>query len=298
MKVSVTYKWKFPIQRIWPYFKETEKMNDVIADLEPHITFLNDKKHYEKGSEYCNEITRLSMKIYNKVEESIDTEMIKMQKVLVTITTPIEIKYENIFTLFSNSVDNSTNLLWDIILLDVDMNKLTFYDILIEDMKKKNVDLLDQIKKFVKKQSKQVNQMESILLNKPSSKIWSIVSDFAKFAKLVPLVADKAEYDGDPLKGGTKLTLKWKSKNLVCYLKVISVEVNESQGTWVYTLQCYDGIPKVPEQTLILFVRKVNDNSCYLSFTHLFKYDYKNDFTENLSKQKKCILNKLRDSLS
>jgi len=150
LKTSVSYRMKFPISKIWQYWREAEQIKEIIPETGPEITYLNDKKSYEKGSEYILHFTTAGCKLYAKVEEVVDTPTIKMMKSFVK-TSPYEIKYDYYFALFANTVENTTTIHWEQVLKDVeiDKNNLPFYEIWVEDTQKKNIEYLDKMKKKI-----------------------------------------------------------------------------------------------------------------------------------------------------
>jgi len=115
--------------------------------------------------------------------------------------------------------------------------------------------------------------------------------------KYVPSIADEAEYDGDPLTIGSKVILKWVSKNVLCFLKLTSIDIEEKNGFYQLVFDCYDGVPKVPAQTLTFSVRKLTDDTTFFMFKHCFKSDYKAEYINLISKEKKSILTRLKSSL-
>jgi len=115
--------------------------------------------------------------------------------------------------------------------------------------------------------------------------------------KLVPIIADNVVYLGDPLKKDSKLLLKWISKKIECYLKVEEVRNEDLKEDWVYSMQCYDGIPKPPIQNLIFTLNSVNEDIVFLEFKHVFHEPIKYDIMKNISQDKKKILQELRIKL-
>jgi hypothetical protein len=218
-------------------------------------------------------------------------------KICCDMKLPFLIKYENSFTLFSNSVEGSTYIKWEQTYIDIDRRKIPFLDKMLSDSKKQMKSLFEDINVFLKNRvSKQVVQTEAVIVNKPQLFVWKIVSDFREFIGHVAMVADVAEYEGEPNVVGSKVTLKWLDKKITCFLRVSLVCNLEDNEEWQYELECYDGVPKIPPQTLIFQVKKVNESSCLLTFKHIFQSELKQDYIALISKEKKQIISKLRES--
>ena len=78
---------------------------------------------------------------------------------------------------------------------------------------------------------------------------------FNLFKKHVRLIADI----------DAKVALKWHEKMVTCYLKVVLIECDKSNNDWIYRLECYDGIPKIPNQILKFTVMKGSEDKCFLN---------------------------------
>ena len=293
-KIEVNYIMKFPMKEVWPIFKCPEAMNKVMTELQPKITILNGKRLNEEGCEYKYFLGD-ELAFYGIVSEIIENESYNFIKTSCRFSFPVKVRYENQFTLFTNSIENNTFIKWEMIYIDWDKDKISNFKTFLENSKNDMQKHFERVKNYLKNKIKLL-QIESVIIDKSQQEVWDIISDFNVFIKHVPLVADTAEYIGEPKVIGTKVVLKWLEKKVTCYLKVVLIECDKSNNEWIYRLECYDGIPKIPNQILTFTVMKVNEEKCFLKFKHKFNSKLNYGYIELLSKEKKKILNKLKFS--
>lgn len=293
-KVELSCVMKYPIEKVWPVFKDSEKMNAVIPELNPSIIYLNDKKSYEQGAEF-KYILGQGLTILAKCLQCTETKTYSYIRTQCDMKEPIVVNYENSFALYSNTVEGSTYIKWEKVYLETDPVKLPILEIALEEDKKSMKEHFEKISSFLKKTiGKKMSQVESVVLNKSQKKVWSIISDFREFVQQVPIVAEEIEYDGDPHEIGSKFVMKWVSKNIICNLRVSLLSKDEQSQEWTYEAECYDGKPYIPKQTLTFVVKFINDSSCLLTFKHVFESEMKLEFINLISKEKKQILNRLK----
>ena len=296
-KIEIYYTVKFEIHQVWPLFKDAGKMSKVMPELDPKILILNNKKLNEKGCIYEYSIGNV-WKFHGNVREIIENEKYNYIKTSCNFTTPIFLNYENVFTLFSNTINSTTFIKWEQIYIDWEKEKIPNFERLLKDSKKNMKIHLLRVKNYLKKYSEEIVQNESVILDKSQSEVWNIISDFNVFIKHVPFVADIAEYQGDPKVVGTKVVLKWTDKKVTCFIRIVSIENDEANTNWIITLECYDGIPQISKQLIIFNVMRISNEKCFLTFKHKFSSQLKVDYIALLSKEKKKILSRLSLYLS
>jgi hypothetical protein len=292
-KVEVNCVMKFPINIVWPVFKDTEEQNKVIQDdYKTNIEYLNAKKTYEKGCEFKYVIQNVMVVLATCIDV-IEEDKFNYINVKCVVLEPFHMIYNNVFYLYANTIDNTTFIKWEQIYEDIDKLYYSNKYKILEESKLKMKIHLQRIKNYLKKILESKNQIESIIINNPINVIWDLISDFRELIKKIPSVADLALYEGDPLSIGTKLQLKWEEKKVTCFLKVKVIEKDDVKNEWKYVLECYEGTPNIPQQILEFKIKKIDENSCFLTFIHSFKTDIQSDFIKSISKQKKEILRQL-----
>jgi len=98
------------------------------------------------------------------------------------------------------------------------------------------------------------------------------------------------------MKINSKMFLKWPSKKAECHLFVKEI-LKDDDIKWVYTLECYDGVPKMPKQEITFTIIKIDSNMCFLEFKHTFLEYIKHNVIQNISKDKILILKTLKEKL-
>ena len=165
---------------------------------------------------------------------------------------------------------------------------------IVEFEKKEFFSLID---KYLCQNTKDLFQIESIIIKTTMNRIWGVVTNWFEFKNLVPFIAEKVVYIGDPLMKDSKLLLKWPSKNVECHLKVIGMKCDENEAIWEYFLECYDGVPKPPAQHLSFTLSKLTEDSVFLEFKHTFLDPIEYDILQNISQDKQKILLQLRKAI-
>jgi hypothetical protein len=222
--------------------------------------------------------------------EVIDTYHYKKINWRVHATNP-ELVYDYCYNLHLNTIDKTTLLVWDVIYVEtVSMPKKLrdSYDYVRKE-------LLKRYDAHLKKNIDDLYQCESIIINAEREKIWNIITNWKKFQKIVPILADEISYEGDPLQINTHLILKWINKKMTCSLKVLEVNKKNLIDEWDYVLECFDGTPKVPLQELHFKLIDLTNKSTFVQFQHIFKETLKYDLIESVGKDKKHILSSLKN---
>ncbi len=292
-KIELNCVMKFPIDLVWPIFKDTEEQNKVIQEeCQTNIEYLNAKKTYEKGCEF-KYVIRNVIVVHATCIDVIEEEKFNYINIKCVVSKPFHMIYNNVFYLYANTIDNTTFIKWEQTYEDIEKLYYSNKVNILEESKLKMKVHLQSIKNYLKKILESKNQIESIIINNSINVIWDLISDFRELIKKIPLVADSALYEGDPLSIGSKLTLKWEEKKVTCYLKVKDIEKDDVKNEWKYILECYEGTPKIPQQILEFKMKKIDENSCFLTFIHSFNTDIQSDFIKSISKQKKEILRQI-----
>ena len=66
---------------------------------------------------------------------------------------------------------------------------------------------------------------------------------------------------------------------------------------WEYSMHCYQGVPLVPDQEIKFKIIRINEDSCFLEFKHVFKQKLKQNILDTITQDKKKILSKLNEKI-
>jgi hypothetical protein len=196
--------------------------------------------------------------------------------------------YDYSYAVFSNTSDNSTLLIWEWENDNPEICLMTSK--MIDGFKSTRYDMIKRWEKFLSSSTDDLNQFESIIIYCDRKSAFDVISNWTVLREVAPTIADNVEYEGVPTELNTKLKISFVAKKMICYLKVIKCDNDELSNEWLYHLECYDGKPKVPLQEIHFSVVKIKDDSCYLSFRHVFKQPVKIEIIDTISTEKRNIL--------
>ena len=289
-----TYVFKHHIERVWNVLKDAELIPSIYIDKSgcSDVKIIKGKNSFEVGSIFSLKIKDLHELIY-EVDQVINQDEFKQITWRNINTTSSEMNYKYVYSLHATTNNNYALLIMEVF-YEKDQFVLKEPKTSGELEKKEFFTLID---KYLCQNTKDLFQVESIIIKSTMNRIWGIITNWFEFKNLVPFIAEKVLYIGDPLIKGSKLVLKWPSKNVECHLKVISMKYDENEPIWEYLLECYDGIPKPPIQHLSFNLSKIKEDSIFLEFTHTFLSPIDYDILQNISQDKQKILLQLRKSL-
>jgi len=228
-----------------------------------------------------------------EVETVITQDDYKHLKWTCIRSEPLNWKYSAQWTLYTTTNDNYCLLIQELI-----FEKDQYMTIeQLESCDKERKDILFGMDNYLNKSVLDLYQLESIIIKTDFEKLWGIVTNWKKFQSIVPFIAEKVEYIGEPTKIGSKLLLKWPSKNVDCHLKLIAVDNEQDSPKRSLFMECFDGTPKAPLQNLSISIFRINQESAFLEFKHTFLEPVKFDVIQNISQDKQKILLQLRDRL-
>lgn len=285
--------FKDTIQRVWYLVRDQVKTDKIFQDFRSPVKFLKGENTYEIGNEFSFLYMKEAELVF-RCDEVIEEENFK--KILWKVQpNQYKIKYDFVYSLYSNTLDKSTVMIWEIIYEKEAMpipRKLKEVDDIIR------ADMLGRLDYYLRKNSDNLFQIESVIINEEREKVWNIITNWSKLQKIVPTLADEVLYDGDPLSVNTKCKLQWNTKNMEFNIKVKKVLKENPTDDWEYVLECYDGRPKVPLQELhFKLIHLPELKYTYLQFQHVFKEPLKYEMIESIIKDKKNILSSVRKHL-
>jgi len=200
------------------------------------------------------------------------------------------------YTLRYSTGDDSTIFFWDFLLFEYDewseIQKNCLKDIV-------KGQLCEKFEKHLKTTAENLENVQSIVIKKNRAVLWKIITDWELFKYHVPFIADSVKYTGEKSVLGTIISLKWEKKNIECLLKVIEFDQREEKSEWKFALSCFEAVPvnTTPMQELHFSLIKMNDQSTYVTFRHLFQQPLGYEYFKKLTEHKRNILKNLRKVL-
>jgi len=155
--------------------------------------------------------------------------------------------------------------------------------------------VIEKIEDFLKNNSVRLpnlSQFESIIIEKNINSVWNLITNWKKLSEVAPLIADDVELKGDPKNIDSVIKLFFIDKKMMCLLKV--KEIDATGCNWTYHLECFDGFPKVPLQEIQFNLIKIDEDSCFLSFNHIFKEAINPKLIMSIEPDKRKILAKIK----
>lgn len=290
-KISTTYSYNDSIKRVWDVFKDFDKCNADFADMRTKCEFIVGNNTFEVNNEFkmtWKDSSELIFKCINVVDEEFH------KKIAWRVHVPdYEVYYTHIYIIHSNTIEKNSILIWDIIYDQPE--KLPFTKDTLINMHKILLESCKRYEIILKKNLDNLNQTESVIINKEKEKIWRLITNWKEFVQIVPAVADEVELEGDPQQINSVVRLKFTTRDVECKLKVISINNNPQDEKWEYNLECVDGKPRVPKQILSFNLMDISDNMTFISFKHEFKQMVKYELMQSISNEKKKILSGLKN---
>ena len=137
--------------------------------------------------------------------------------------------------------------------------------------------------KYFKTNCVELTQTESIILNSHIDNVWSIVTDFKKFHKIVPILADSVEVEDK--------IIKFHHNDKICVYVNIKCEKNINNGLYVLRLVNNDSKIEVDLLFKLIFISL---KKCLIIFTHKFDKEISFEKLKFLSTKKRNILKYLK----
>jgi hypothetical protein len=291
-KLVFTHVFKDHISRVFEVFANPQIYNEHI--INEFINFFQ----FKKGSNFAELGCEFQFKWKNFftvdmiIAEVIDTDCYKRIKFRTTKVEPIKFNYSLVIHFYWNSVEKNTFHVNELILDDP--NHLNLVDEALNYSEKLHICQKAEI--YLQSSIYELEQTESISISKNIKKVWDVVTNWELFHKYVPLVSESVVYDGPPTEVGTILRTINSTKKSENFLRVVKVSSN-NENQMEFKLECFRGVPKCPNQELQFLLIKIDEESCFLSFKHVFKQYIKYELLSVISKDKKSILVDLKKNL-
>jgi hypothetical protein len=280
--------FKENIEFIWAFMKDFKSTSCEFKNFISPLIFIKGDNCYEIGSEFTL-IWKNFLTLYIRTEEIEESTNFKKLAFLVYKTEPKNFQLRLIFNLHKVTYDNSTLLNWEIVYPNEEREiKLTTY----EKLKLDCMDFLNSFEEILNTKSSVVRQTESTQIKCDAKRLWKVLTQWQVLKKIAPTICDELECDNEILTVGDQIKLKFYKNKLECILKVISMESTERK--FILKLFCGESSPKISNQDLIFEVFKINENNCFIVFTHCFHEFQTSGSMEKLAQLKKECLSSLK----
>jgi hypothetical protein len=302
---TVNYLFKFDINFLWDFIKDTKKTYVAEKELRTIAVFTKGHESYEVNSEFYFRCVMNNVDLFFKVKDVKETPEYKRIYYNVYCKERT-LNYDYALHLYKVTLQNWTLLNWEVIFEGkngIQMNKSLFFKMEID--KKLILKKINQYLYYsIPKEKNNFTQFESIIIDFPAEDIFKIISDWKVFQRIVPKICDQVEYSQDtsgiednPKAIGTRIILKWfKKKKSICELKVIKSEYDQSKKEYQYSLTSVYGDPKIPDQKINFRIFEC-ENFTYIQFWHFYKEPLSCFAEEKISKYKRHILKNLKRRL-
>ena len=290
MKETLSYVYNHSISNVWNLVKDINEISKALTQLKSGIKVKTDSNSFQLETNLSTDYKH-TLTLNHISKEVIDQEDNKKITFSCNSSSLTDQIFSITYMLFVDSIDNNTLLIQEIIFNEsINTNSL-----------KKEISLQKEIiKKFheyLNTKTVEIRQIESIVIDINRNCLWEIISNWSNFRKLVPFIADEVIYEGDPNTVNTNLTLRWVNKKVECFLKVTNVSCDKKNIIWEYSMHCYQGVPLVPDQEIKFKIIRINEDSCFLEFKHVFKQKLKQNILDTITQDKKKILSKLNEKI-
>ena len=207
-------------------------------------------------------------------------------------TVPTPIFYT--FTLISNTLDNTTLLVFEILLGQPEKIELAKRAKIVSGCKKVCVEMINNIEMFLQINNDNIYDYGANIIKAPMELVWNYVTNlkFMKNEYIKDLVID-----GSPDKVGTML--KWKfvkdPEENICKSRVSYVSKSPNKKKWKYKIVPIEG-PFQMQEIDFVFIN-LEKNSTFFSVYHDFKEQVSAETMETVSKKKKFLLNLIKETI-
>lgn len=286
-KIRVSYIFKDNINRVFNFFTNVELLTPATLKCDKY-EILQGRGFNELGFE-IKFIWKNTMEIIFKVTEVVDTPDYKKVQIYTPVVKPFNTLYTMNWHFYNYTTDNSTFYVHEMIFDDVSSMKVMDLN---HDYEEK-LEMFRSIEKCLSKWVEGLDQVESILIPRPIDKVWAVMTNWVELSRIVPMIAEKVSYEGEPYVVGTKIHLVDSIRKTASSLQITKVE-QEDEYFRKFHLRCYFGRPKSPLQDLQFEFVRVSDDSTFVSFKHVFIEPIKYELVASISKNKQMILKQVK----
>lgn len=214
-------------------------------------------------------------------------------------------KYVNVLTL-----PDSKEIFFKLTLYKIISNDscLSVWEIKFPDIETKNYlglektikhwnNLMEKIDKVLSETSLNLFQFEGCVISAQMSDIWNMITDMKKLKNIAPLLPFQNEKNLSEMKKGQVYKFKHSNNQGFYHVRLLYYSNKPKSNKWVFAFEASDGFPKIPYQKVVVSLTKINNEDCQLSVFHEFKEPTKHELIMRLGKEKRYMMNSLKDYL-
>lgn len=209
---------------------------------------------------------------------------------LTTQFFPIKIEYN--FALTWNTLDNSTLLVFEIVIVNSEIISSEINSKVKSGCFAACVDVINSIDELLQENKENIYEYESDIIKAPRQKIWDYFTHFDKFSKELCRVT---KFEGDSTKVGNVVSFWIEGEQDEKQIKILEISNNPNKKKWKYSFMPLGGPFK--EQVIKTLFVKVSENETFLSIFHEFTDFIGKEEIMKLEKKKKFIFNYIRNKL-
>lgn len=156
--------------------------------------------------------------------------------------------------------------------------------------------LIVKLAKYMKENESEISNYESCIVNQNPQKVFNFLINLNNAPLFGENIARRFEYNGNMIIPGT-FVKGINDNNETVYLRIKKVENDIKKSIWKFSIQTFGANNKVPKQEIELNVIRLNNNSCQISFLHIFSEIIERQNISQLSNKKKNYLKKIKKYL-
>ena len=203
-------------------------------------------------------------------------------------SSEINIKITITFSLISNTIENTTLLILELIISNHEDNTAQMKTKIISGCKKICLEMIDNIETLLQNNTENIYHYDSNIIDASIEQVWNYVTRFEFFKSKKEI---KINITGNPECVGSIITYQVegvKGSNLVIQSKVAFVNKEDNKQKWKYKLIQIDN--NVPIQELSYVFLKLEDNKTFIGIYNVFSEHVDNTMLNESAHKKKRFL--------
>ena len=203
-------------------------------------------------------------------------------------SSEINIKITITFSLISNTIENTTLLILELIISNHEDNTAQMKTKIISGCKKICLEMIDNIETLLQNNTENIYHYDSNIIDASIEQVWNYVTRFEFFKSKKEI---KINITGNPECVGSTITYQVEGvegSNLVIQSKVAFVNKEVNKQKWKYKLIQIDN--NVPVQELSYVLLKLEDNKTFIGIYNVFSEHVDNTMLNESAHKKKRFL--------
>lgn len=289
-----TFHFKQDIERLWSIFRNFDLIS--LIDNKGHYPciLIKGENFWKEGSEFKGCLFDF-LKFIGRVEKTINFHDMKKIQYLFDIENKGYFKLT--FNLYKVSNDNTTVFDWKIKISDMKIyeqinNKLNYIN-------KINKEICSTIIETLDKETSNLVQYESAIINGKMNDIWGIIINYDKLSTIAPNNECFPSISFENLKVGDSAKIPYKTKDGKIIDLLIKLEVRNDKPCWNKWLIGFSSYSEAQNNmllnTIMIQLTKISENKHQLSMITKFHVPTPCEIFKELSNRKKYVLYSIKD---